>query len=312
MKKIATKLFKILLVITLCFTSIFNSVTVSAMETIKSLMDSNNVEKVYSTEFMSETDANTARDIELAKQEDIKNNKKENGISYLYYVSKIEKDVKTIPTTSEDFIETIIEYSSNDEIKNEEELKIKEQELIDSYESLNDENNIYSVSIIEEFNNPVKVGTKFNPVTYNTLEEAVKAIENKDLTPIKVENEEDNQNIEVDYDCASKIDCENKLNEINNKEDNININVEIVKNSSTPTNENITIPGFETKSFDNELEAEKYANELKNEILKYIADNEIENDSQKIVVNTVELDNLDNILSSKTETIYNLTNVSGK
>ena len=57
MKKITTKLLKIFLVITLCFTTIFNSITVQAIETIKNLMDSNNIEKVYSAEFVSEEDA---------------------------------------------------------------------------------------------------------------------------------------------------------------------------------------------------------------------------------------------------------------
>ena len=311
MKKITTKLLKIFLVITLCFTTIFNSITVQAIETIKNLMDSNNIEKVYSAEFVSEEDAINARNDEISKHDEIKTNKSKEGISYLYYVSKIEKNTKTVPTTEEDFTENIIEYSSEDIIKTKEELKLKEQTLIDSYEQLNDENNIYHVSITSEFNNPVKVGTKFNPVTYDTLEEAVKAIGNKNLTPIKVENEEDNQNMEVNENCTNKTECENKLKEIKDNENNINVSLTVKKNSSTPIEENVTIPGFETKSFDNATEANEYANNLKNKILKYIADTEKETDSQKIVVDTVSLDNLDNILTSKTETIYNLTNVSG-
>jgi len=57
MKKITTKLLKVLLVIVLAFTSLFNSISVQAMETVKNLMDSEGVEKVYSKEFISKEDA---------------------------------------------------------------------------------------------------------------------------------------------------------------------------------------------------------------------------------------------------------------
>ena len=58
-------------------------------------------------------------------------------------------------------------------------------------------------------------------------------------------------------------------------------------------------------------EATSYANSLKEVILEYIKNNTKDTELQKINFTTVNLDNLDNILSSKMETVYQMTNVSG-
>lgn len=311
MKNFATKLTKIILVISLSFTSIFNSITVQAIETIKNLMDSNNVEKIYSADFNTEEEATNIREQEIINQETIKKELSKEGISYLYYVSQLEQFKKTVPTSKEDFKEIITEYESSKVIKTLEELKQNENTLIENYESLNDEHNIYTVTITLESNNPVKVDTKFNREKYETLEEAVNATKGTDLEITKEYDEEDNVTITVNEACANQAECNQKIKDLENNENYTNVSVTIKKTESS-NEETFSLEGFETKTFvNNEEEATTYANSLKSAILEYIKTNTKDTELQKINFTTVNLDNLDNILSSKTETVYQTTNVSG-
>lgn len=311
MKNFATKLIKIILVIALSFTSIFNSITVQASETIKNLMDSNNVEKIYSADFNTEEEATNIREQEIINQEKIKKELSKEGISYLYYVSPLEQFKKTVPTSKEDFKEIITEYESSKIMKTLEELKQNENTLIENYESLNDEHNIYTVTITLESNNPIKVDTKFNSVKYETLEEAVNATKGTDLEITKEYDAEDNISITVNEACTNQAECEQKIKDLKNNENYTNVSVTI-KKSENSTEETISLEGFETKTFvNNEEEATTYANSLKSAILEYIKNNTKDTELQKINFTTVNLDNLDNILSSKTETVYQTTNVSG-
>jgi len=309
MKKITTKLLKVLLVIVLAFTSLFNSISVQAMETVKNLMDSEGVEKVYSKEFISKEDATNSRLEKITELEELKKLKAKDNISYLYYVSELEKGKLEVPTTEEDFVETIFKYSSEDIIKTTEELESAKQTLIDSYEALEDENNIYDVIIVSEDNNPVKVDTKFETFTYNTYEDAIFAIGNKNLTPVKVYNSNKNANKTVNQPCNDLADCNAKKAELEANNNYISVSVEPIASSSTST-ETVTLSDFETKTFVNDVEgATKYAEELKEAISKYIADNTKDTELQKVSITV----NLDNILSSNTNTFVNeeVTNISG-
>lgn len=315
MKKNINKLLKILFVLSISFTSIFNGYAVNAMETIKSLMEEENVEKVYSEEFTDETEAQEDLEKTIEALEKTKEEKAKDEIEFLYYVSKLEKASKTVPTTVEDFRENITKYVSTEVIKTPEELEIIKQEFIDSYKLLNDENNIYNVAItVESANNPVKVGTRDEIKTYETLDEALEAIKDTDLNYVEVYDETENIiGITVDEVCTGEEDCNNKKTELESNNNYINVNVSVRPiPSEVPTTEQVTLEGFSNQTFINdEAAATNYANQVKEAILEYIATNSKDTELQKINITTNS--SLDNILTTNTEVVYQTTatNISG-